>query len=391
MALGAKKVVDAQLKEALITMTTLAYIEENALLADDQVKDAKKSLQALFLRTSGEETMLRKLIAILKTTKSINQTFSNISKVLGGITRSAETLERKLGVLGKKLDRLQVSAEENNAFVGPFLSFSHEFLDRIQALHDSMERYIAVKENEAKYANVYRIAQDVRTRLKDRLSGILGSEARGEVEAKIKQEVYQTFDYGEAEHKLKSAKRRSRLAESDIDQVLGDLREMCQMAMNPDMREQNTGDIDVNEPRYDDVYTLARKGLKVHPRLKPTKEDMLDLFKLYQHSYGMFRLDLENLNRAIQPMMANANAYFRSKEEDADIRVKREKLQKIEVLIPFVETTAEALPSKDTRSYAKFSKRFSEIISQNRAPWHYISGDLLRVKVMAEAELSARM
>jgi hypothetical protein len=89
--------------------------------------------------------------------------------------------------------------------------------------------------------------------------------------------------------------------------------------------------------------------------------------------------------------MSNADIYFKSKEEDRDIRSKREKLQKIEVLIPFVERTAEALPEKDARKYAKFSKKFSEIISEKNTPWSHIDGDLLRFKIMAEAELSARM
>lgn len=391
MALGAKKIVDAQLKEALISMTTLAYIEEHSLLAAKQLKDAKKSLQALFLRTSGEETMLRKLIAILKTTKILNKAFSDISKILDGISRSAHTLENKLSSLGRELDHLNITAEENSAFVGPFLSFSRDFLDRILTLHDGMEKYIRVKEKEAKRANVYRIALEARARLKDRLSSTLGADARGEVEAKIKAEVFKTFDYGEAEKKLKDAKRKSRMAESEIQDLLAGLREMCQMAMNPEMREQGDSQLEVNEPAYDDVFALARGGLRAHPRLNKIKKNVLDLFRLYQHSYGMFHLDFEHLHHAMQPMMANADEYFRSKEEDEDIRVKREKLQKIEMLIPFVEHTAQVLPDRDARTYAKFSKRFSDVISERKTPWEHISGDLLRLKVMAEAELSARM
>lgn len=386
-----KKIVDSQLKEALISMTTLAYIEENALLTEAQLNDAKQSLQALFLRTSGEETMLRKLIAILRTTKTINKAFSDISKILSGISRSAETLEQKLEGFGDQLDRLRITAEENSDFIGPFFSFSRDFLERIVTLHDNMDKFIGVKEHEAKCTNIYRIAQDVRSRLKARLSGKLGAHARGEAEARIKEEVFQTFDYGEVERNLKDAKRRSRMLESEINEILTDLKEMCQMAMNPDMRESTDGLPSINAQRYEDVYAICRTGLNSYPRLRNIKQTMLDLFRLYQHSYGMFRLDFENLNRAMEPMMTNADAYFRSKEEDEDIRVKREKLQKLEVLIPFVETTADALPDRDLRSYAKFSRQFSEIISEARTPWHKISADLLRTKVMAEAELSARM
>ncbi|MDH3669868.1 MAG: hypothetical protein OES46_01730 [Gammaproteobacteria bacterium] len=372
-------------------MTTLAYIEEHELLTDSQLEDAKKSLQALFLRTSGEETMLRKLILILKTTKTINKAFTDVSTILAGISRSAETLEKKLSALARQFDRLKITAEENSDFVGPFVLFSREFLNRIRVLHGTMERYIGVKENEARCANEHRIAQEARHRLKDRLSGALGARARSQIEARIKEDVVQTFDYGEAEKKLKSAKHKSRLMAEEVNEILADLKEMCQMVMNPDMREKTQDSLNLKEASYEDVYSICRTGLKAHPRLIKTKHDMIELFKLYQRSYGMFKLDFGNLNRAIAPMMSNADIYFRSKEEDRDIRSKREKLQKIEVLIPFVETTAEALPEKDTHKYAKFSKKFSEIISEQNTPWSYIGGDLLRFKVMAEAELSARM
>jgi hypothetical protein len=335
--------------------------------------------------------MLRKLIAILKTTKTINQVFSNISKILAGISRSGQTLQAKLDSLRAKLEQMQISAEENAEFVGPFLSFSKDFLENIRELHKGMKQYIDVREREAQCSNVYHIAHEARLRLRDRLSGSLGAQTRSEVEEKIKQEVFQTFDYGEAEKKYKDAKRKSRRVEVEINDTLGTLKEMCQMAMNPDMRERLSSKSIMSEPRYEDVFTLSRTALKSHPRLREVKENILDLFKLYQHSYGMFRLDFENLNRAIQPMMADAVAYFKSKEEDEDIRVKREKLQKIEALIPFVEDAAQALTDKETGTYAKFSKKFSEIISQKKMPWEYISGDLLRMKVMAEAELSARM
>ncbi|MFQ5936108.1 MAG: hypothetical protein ACE5LB_06865 [Acidiferrobacterales bacterium] len=391
MALGARKVVDAQLKEALISMTTLTYIEEHALLTQAQLEDAKQSLQALFLRTSGEETMLRRLIAILKTTRSINKAFSDISKILNGVSRGAATVDAKLTSLRQDLEHLKITAEENTDLCGPFLSFSSEFLKRVGALRGGMEKYITARENEARCANVHRIALDARQQLKQRLSGSLGARARGEIEAKIKQEVQQTFDYGEAEKNLKGAKQQSRRIGSEINDVLGELREMCQMAMNPDMRDRGGNRGNTGEPRFPDVFMLARAGLKKHPRLQRIKENLLNLFKLYQHSYGMLSLDFENLNRAIGPMITNSDAYFRSKEEDEDIRVKREKLQKIEALIPFVERTAEALLDKEARTYPKFSKRFSEIISNKKTPWDTISSDLLRMKVMAEAELSARM
>src|SRR3989344_3894036 len=115
-------IVDNQQKEALVSMTALYFIEEHRLLDPEQLSDAKKSLQALFLRTSGEETMLRKLIDILKTTKQIHQSFASISSVLSGITRGVQTVDGKVAAYKQALATMTLSAEENAAFVGPFLS-----------------------------------------------------------------------------------------------------------------------------------------------------------------------------------------------------------------------------------------------------------------------------
>src|SRR3989337_1542321 len=132
------KPAEPQYREALISMTALAFIEEHALLRPDQLEDAKNSLQALFLHTSGEETMLRKLIDILKTTKQIHQSFASISSVLSGITRGVQTVDGKIAACKQLLATLTLSAEENAAFAGPFLSFSQIFLEKI----DTFEKKI---------------------------------------------------------------------------------------------------------------------------------------------------------------------------------------------------------------------------------------------------------
>ena len=119
---------------------------------------------------------------------------------------------------------------------------------------------------------------------------------------------------------------------------------------------------------------------------------VLELFKLCQHSYGMFRLDLQNLNKALEPMINNTEAYFTAKEEDKGIKTKREKLEKIEGLIYFLERTAAMVVSeKELVNYSKFSRRLSQLVSEKRSKWDHICEDLLRIKVMAEAELSTRI
>jgi len=183
---------------------------------------------------------------------------------------------------------------------------------------------------------------------------------------------------------------------------------MCQMAKNPSMREKSD---DSSAPtvtvssysvspaakpampkaEYEDVFALFAKALRAYPRLLQLKDIVLDLFKIYQHSYGMFRLDCNNLGKAMETMFDNSEAYFEAKVEDKDIVTKREKLRMIEGLIPFLEHATVALPEEAALSYGKFSRLMSDIISEKRAPWAHITEHLLRAKVQAEAELSTRL
>lgn len=386
-----KQQLESTKREALISLIALYFIEENELLSKEQLGDAKRSLQALFLRTSGEESMLRKLIEILKSMRALHNSFANISKILVGMSKCVITVDGKVTALRDTLDYFKVSAEENKDFVGPFLSFSQELLQKIESVAHNMQNYLEVKENEARTYSTYHIAKEARVRLKQRLSGsTLATDIEGDAESKLRDRIVASFDYGETERNYKYAVRESRNKAREIMVQLSDIKNMCQMAMNPSMREKSNGEDRLKEG-YDDVFTLFSDALNIHPRLTDIKESILELFKLYQHPYGMFRLDFDNLNKATATMIENSDAYFGAKEEDSDIQTKRDKLNKIEGLIPFLESAAESLRDEETDSYMKLSKRISDMISRPKAPWTHIYEELLRSKVQAEAELTTRL
>lgn len=374
-----------------MSLTALYFIEEHALLARDQLEDARQSLQALFLRTSGEETMLRKLIETLKATRRIHQSFAGISSTLAGVSTCVVTLNSKIMALREELERDPCSPEENAAFVGPFLDFSHAFANRVETLHRGMHEYLAAKESEAKSLDVYRIARAAREQLKRRLAGSLGSDTHGPLEAKIKQEVVAAFDFSEAESNLRYARRQSRNREAEVRDALADLKAMSQMAMNPHMREQADHAFARPAAGHDDIFARYMNALPVYPRLDDLKPMVVELFKMYQRAYGMFDLDFQHLSQAAETMLENAEAYFEAKEEDQDVNTIREKLRKIEGLIAFLETAVEPLRDPELDRYYKFSRRISEIVSAARRPWEHIAEHLLRAKVQAEAELSTRL
>ena len=372
-------------REGLISLTAITYIEEHKLLSAEQLGDAKKSLQALFLRASGEETMLRKLIEVLKTTHNIHHSFASISGTLAGISKCVTTVEQRLTNLRTQLTLAPVSAEANTDFVGPFLSFSQMFLDKIAAFGHYLTQYLAAREQEARAHSLYNIALDARERLRQRLTGQL-AQADGELEARIKDELVTSFDYGRAESEMKATARRSRAAEREVQGQLEKIQAMCHAAMNPGLRDR-AAKVDPDE----DIFAQFVGGLSRHHALAAIKDPVLELFKLYQHSHGMFRLDYNKLNRALDTMMGNTRAYFEAKEEDRDIAAKRERLHKIEGLIPFLEEAAQLAISDNMDAYPTFSRQLSATISDRRAQWNHIAEDLLRAKVQAEAEISTRL
>lgn len=387
MTLNRNHFIAAPQREALVSLTALYYIEEHQLLTRPQLEDAKKSLQALFLRTSGEETTLRQLIEVLKSTRNIHRSFTSIAGIITGVTRCVTTVGERIAALREQIERLTPTAEEHRDFVDPFLSFSQQFLLLTESFAETLRQMLQLKEDEARAHSVYRIALEARTQLKQRLSGSLGAESGGELETRIRDEIVQSFDYGDAESSLKTATREARRKEREVRDVLKDIRAMCRMAMNPSMREQS----EASRAAHDDIFARFSDALPTYPRLETIREPVRDLFKLYQHAYGMFALDLTKLNQAIETMQHNAEAYFEAKDEDRDIQAKRDRLHRIEGLIPFLEYGARLTREEDADIYYKFSRHLSGAISQRKTPWSHIAEDLLRAKIQAEAELSTRL
>jgi hypothetical protein len=377
-------------KEMLVVMTALVFIEQHALLSRAQLTDAKRSIQALFIRATGEETMLRKLVDILRINRDLHHAFSAISKISVRISTSVEIISKKINYLKNYIMRLNLTPEESANFFSPFLSFTHSFHEKITSFNDRMQTLLDLKEMEARRLHEFRIAHDASERLRQRLSGKLGAEIRGEVETNLRQEVLETFDYAESQENLREAQRKSRQMSDEIAVLLASLKDMCQMAMNPDMRDQSKQP-SLNAQPEDDVFTRFMSALRRYPRLRKIKDFILDYFKLYQRAYGMFILDYNNFNRAVETIANNPDEYFDAKQEDEDIRVKMEKLKKIEGLIPFLDTMAESMSQDDRNTFQQFSRHMSEGISAAPSKWEHIREDLLVAKVSAEADLSTRV
>ncbi|MDH5649384.1 MAG: hypothetical protein OEY67_06975 [Gammaproteobacteria bacterium] len=378
-----------QQKESLIMMIVLHYAEEHALLNKEQIEDAKASLRALFLRATGEETMLRKIISILRVNKSLNQTFSDMTHVLEGIHKARKMLSLKLDKLKQHIGTLAITVQENTDFAGPFLEFSEDFLRSVLTFERQMSEYREVRENEARAAHTFRLAQEARNSLKHRFEN--HDSVESEHEKKVKEKVYQHFDFSEAETDYHYTQRSAKHAEKEITALLNKFQQMCQMAMKPEMRTPDPVHHNLNKPEYPDIYTMSSKAMRTYPKLKVLVPSIQELLRLYQHSYGIFHLDFEKFNRAIVPMIENIEDYLQAKEMDEDVRTKQKKLEKIESLIAFLDAAAILLKDGQQYAYPQFSSTTTKLITHTTSKWSGIAEDLLRMKVTAEAELSTQL
>jgi len=378
-----------QQKESLIMLIAINYAEQHDLLNAEQLADARASLRALFLQATGEETMLRKLIGILNVNRALNRTFSEMAHVLDGIRKSNESLVSKHDSLKLRLAALAIAPEAHAHFVGPLLEYAGVFLRAVAEFDRQMLEYKVAREAEARNAHIFRLAREARERLKQRFEQ--GAAVDTREEEKVKKKVIRSFNYAEAESEYRYAKRSADRIRGEIDGLLGQFQQLCQLAMKPDMRGADQFAVIPEKPDYIDIYSVCAGGLGRFAELRPLQETIQDLLRLYQRSYGMFILDFDKFSNALGPMSENTEDYFQAKEQDEDVRTKQKKLVQIEALIAFIEDVSALLRDRLEYSYPKFSQAVSTRIALAGSKWAAITEPLLQMKVAAEAELTTRL
>jgi hypothetical protein len=370
-------------------LIVINYAEEHGLLNAEQLEDARASLRALFLRATGEETMLRKIIGILQINRALHNTFSEMTNILAGIKKSHQSLIGKHAALEKQLAAMVVTPDEITHFARPLLEFSGDIVRTVADFDRQMTEYKEAKELEARSAHIYRLAKEARARLKQRFEQGVAEE--NQREEQVKQKVYQAFNFAEAESDYMYHKRSAKSIRDEISSSLKDFQLMCQMAMKPEMRSAHKMISKAGKQDYVDIYTITLKAMRSFPRLQPLIPAVQDQLKLYQRSFGMFMLDFEKFNNALGPMVENTENYFQAKEQDEDVRTKQKRLADIEALIAFVEDVSELLHDGHGYLYPQFSIAISKHITRPGSKWAPIAERLLHMKVAAEAELSTRL
>lgn len=376
-------------KDALISLISLLYIEEYALLSAHQLESARQDLNTLFVEASGEETSLRKLIDTLLAQKVVDHTFGELAQILEGIDRGFHTVQEKISHLRHQLSKQSISAEEHRAFIGPFLSFCHDFTERLDRFRRLMNEYLDAREREARAAYIFEIARKARERIKRRLDQVLHNrQPRHEMHIA---RVTKTFDYSEAQVNHEFTTGETARVREEIETVLNEFHEMCQFAVSPERRDAKAVGRLFDESPYADVFSLYTSARTQYDNLTKLEADVRELFRLFQHAYGISRVDFDRFDHTLGEISKNTETYFRTKREDQDVLSIRDKLKRIEALLRFLERCAYLLSKAKDDTYETFSHTISDTISTPGTAWSAISDDLLRMKVTAEAELNARL
>jgi hypothetical protein len=381
--------LNQQEKESLIMLIVLHFAEDRGLLNTEQLEDARASLRALFLRATGEETMLRKLIGILKVNRALNRTFSDMMRLLDGVKTAHRALVERHESLKQHLATLNISPDENTRFTGPLLDYSGTFVRAVGAFAELMSEYREAREHEARCAQVYRLAQEAREHLKQRFEK--GAAQDKLAEQQVKKRVIQNFNFAEAESEYRYAQRSAASTRAEVETAMHDFHQMCQMAMKPEMRSSIELKPSPGKDPCPDIFAICQKAMQAFPRLQTLQPKVEELLRLYQKSFALFMMDFEKFNKALVPMIENTEDYFAAKEKDEDVRTKLHKLQLIEALISYIEDVAQLLSDKQTYNYSKFSSAVTAHILRPDAGWAKIAEPLLLMKVTAEAELSTRL
>jgi hypothetical protein len=375
--------------EGLVTLTALYYIEEHELLDAAQLEDAKNSLQAMFLRTSGAEAMLRRLIDILKVRRNLQNSFSAISGTIMAVRRSVEVMGERVENLRRLIARAPLSAEANAEFIGAFQSFSLKFLRKIEDFESALQKYVTAREHQARKQTVFKIAEEGRERLRKRLTGSDLGQATGKVEQRIKGEVATSLNYTEAEAAMIASRKLARAAEAGVQALLRQIHTMAQATLEPAKRDVAI----ILHPSEDLRTRFAGAQLRHSVVMNRIKGPIGELMDLCQRAPSMFLTDYDRLRQALKRLDGNnSTSYFEAKAEDRNIDAKREQLRKIEVLIEFLERAAQLIATDDKAldNIAKFSRALSEVLCEPYASWKLASQELLTAKVRAEADLALR-
>jgi len=371
--------------ESLILLTALLFIEDENLLGAKQLARAKADFKALTKHTMHIHEALKHLSDVLQINRSLNLTYIKIDNNLEEVDASITNIEQKINDAKQALLDDNPPANAHAGFLGNLFSFSRDFKQKIRGFQAEIILYVQARETESLYANQYHGALKKRQLIKEKLSEQLGMISTQQAHAS--ELVIDELDFANIDARYQSASQSLKHHTQQVNDCLNDIKMMCEMVTHPSLRERHEGLVNYNRAPYEDLYSKYTYAVEEFPFIAERKEDLLHVFRLFQHSHNMFLDDLYNLNNSLAAIVGDSDAYFQTKSDYSHIRDVVLKSRMLESLMDFLQIASLLLNQMEKLTYGNFTKALSKLIDTVDSPWYEIQQGLIGSKINAESQL----
>jgi len=375
----------------LVILQALLFIESSNLMSRAKLNQIRRAIQTLFTEDADETEVLEHLVSLLQTNLETRRGFSEIGQIRGRISKGIQLVDGKLNYLIQYTRRLDATSEESAEFFLPLVRYTTKFRERLQRFDRDLIAYLAAHEERARAAHEFRIAERASVQLRQRLTSKMQQfeEQALEADRHTRKRTTDNFDHENARHQLDTAEKEVVAMARQMMTILSDMKAMCQMAMNADMRDTVAADR-AEDMDLEDVFVLFTDALHHHDRVASIADFIIEHFRLIQRTHSLLKTDYENFETSVQSMSDDATEYFETKEHDLDLSRKHHHARSYEALIQYLEHARSLLETSGGKSIKQWSRLLSSEISRRDQPWSYSCDGLLVAKVAAEADLSNR-
>ncbi|MFV1993298.1 MAG: hypothetical protein ACC635_05280, partial [Acidiferrobacterales bacterium] len=350
-----------------------------------QLARARADFKALTKHTMDIHEALKHLSDILQVNRSLNLTYLKIDNNLNEIDISINNIEQQLSNSKQKLLDDNPPANVHAGFLGVLFSFSRDFKQKIRGFQAELILYVQARETESWFANQYHTALKKRQLIKEKLSEQLGMISTQQAHAS--ELVVDELDFANIDARYRSASQSLTHHTKRVNDFLNDIKMMCEMVTHPSLRERPEGLVNYNKAPYEDLHSRYTHAVEEFPFIAERKENLLHVFRLFQHSHNMFLDDLYNLNNSLASIVGDSDAYFQTKSDYSHIRDVVLKSRMLESLIDFLQIASLLLNQMENLNYSNFTKALSKLIDTADSPWFEIQQGLISSKINAEAQL----
>jgi|GEM_PF-4513785 len=381
----------------LVVLQALLFIESNRLMSRAKLNEFRHSIQNFFAEGADDQQMLAHLTTLLQENFETRRGFSEIGQIRARISKGIQLVDGKLNYLIEYTGRLDATAEETSEFFRPLVRYATKFRERLQRFDRDLIAYLVAHEERARAAHEFRIAERASVQLRQKLTAKMHPDeerglragARDRRGDRTHRSSTDSFDHENARHRLDITEKEVVAMARQMMTILSDMKAMCQMAMNADMRDTVAADR-ADDMNLEDVFVLFTDALHQHERVASIADFIIEHFRLIQRTHSLLKTDYENFETSVQSMSDDATEYFETKEYDGDYGRKLHHTKSYEALSQYIERTRDLLDESSSISMKNWTGLLSSEIARTDQPWSYSCDGLLVAKVAAEEDLSDR-